>query len=177
MADATVNEAQRNAAQRATQPKSSCAIALSLVLALFTVSPAFAQDAPSDAEMAQAAAETRQGLFKVIVSYFGPVVAMARQQMPYDGDLVAANAAKIATLAPMIPDVFRRDTRAFDLDTEARDAIWEDADAFAAKASTLAEKAAALAAAAGVGQDQAMAAFRETGGACKGCHDDYRDQD
>lgn len=128
-------------------------------------------------ERAQAAAETRQGLLKVVVSYFGPIVGMARQQIPYDGDLVKTNAGKIAVLAPMIPDVFRADTRGRDLDTEALDKIWDNTEDFAAKAATVAERAQALADAATQGQDVAMKAFGELGASCKACHDNYRQQD
>jgi cytochrome c556 len=131
----------------------------------------------TDLERAQAATATRQGLLKVVVSYFGPIVGMARGQIPYDGAVVAANAAKISTLLPMIPDVFRHDTRAFDVETGARDAIWDNPDDIRTKAGNATEAALALEAAAGQGQEQAMKAFQQLGGACKACHDEYRDQD
>ena len=127
-------------------------------------------------ERAQAAAETRQGLLKVVVSYFGPIVAMAREQIPYDGELVKTNAEKISTLLPMIEDVFRANTSEFDLDTEALDNIWETPDDFNAKAQAAAEKASALAAAAAEGQGAAMQAFGQLGASCKACHDNYRQQ-
>ena len=57
-------------------------------------------------ERAQKAVETRQGLLKVVGHYFGPIVGMARGQVPFDADLARANANKIAQLSPMIPDVF-----------------------------------------------------------------------
>lgn len=142
-----------------------------LTALLMTVSTAASAD-----ERAQAAAETRQGLLKVVVSYFGPIVAMARQQMPYDGELVQANAEKIATLLPMIPDVFRANTSEYDLETEALDVIWENTDDFNAKAMAATEKAAALATAAADGQGPAMQAFGELGASCKACHDNYRQQ-
>ena len=70
-------------------------IATCLVIStlLLTINPAFAA---SEDERAQAAADTRQGLLKVVVSYFGPILGMARQQLPYDGDVVKNNAEKIA---------------------------------------------------------------------------------
>jgi len=132
--------------------------------------------AASADERAQVAAETRQGLLKVVVSYFGPIVGMAREQIPYDEDLVAKNAAKISTLLPMIPDVFRRDTRGFDLETEALDDIWDNTDDFESKAATAAERAKDLAAAVADGQGAAMKAFGELGASCKACHDNYRQQ-
>lgn len=130
-----------------------------------------------EVERAQAVADTRQGLLKVVVSYFGPIVGMAREQIPYDAEVVKNNAEKIATLLPMIHDVFRRDTSSFDLDTEALDDIWGDFDDFSAKATTATQRAQALAAAASENQGAAMKAFGALGGSCKACHDNYRQQD
>ena len=132
--------------------------------------------AASAEERAQTAVETRQGLLKVIVSYFGPIVGMAREQIPYDAEVVRNNAEKVALLAPMIPDVFRMDTSGTDLETEALDGIWSNTDDFAAKAATVAERASALAAATADGQGAAMQAFGALGGSCKACHDEYRQQ-
>jgi len=149
--------------------RSLLAFAAVLLLSLSTTTFAASAD-----ERAAAAAETRQGLLKVVGSYFGPIYAMVREQIPYDGELVKANAEKIAMLLPMIPDVFRANTSAYDLDTESLDEIWDNIDDFNAKASASAEKAAALAAAADQGQGAAMKAFGEMGGSCKACHDNYR---
>jgi cytochrome c556 len=148
---------------------------LVILTALSTALPTIAFGASAD-ERAQAAVDTRQGLLKVVVSYFGPIVGMARKQIPFDAALVEKNAAKIAQLAPMIPDVFRMDTRAYDLETEALDNIWDNTDDFADKAATVAERAAALSAAAADGEAAAMKAFGAVGAACKGCHDEYRVQ-
>ncbi|MBT5333502.1 MAG: cytochrome c, partial [Gammaproteobacteria bacterium] len=40
--------------------------------------------AASAEERAQTAIDTRQGLLKVVASYFGPIVGMARGQIPFD---------------------------------------------------------------------------------------------
>ncbi len=133
--------------------------------------------AQSAEERAQAVADTRQGLLKVVVSYFGPIVAMAREQIPYDGDVVKNNAEKIAALLPMIPDVFRNDTSSYELDTEALPDIWQNMDDFTDKTNNATQAAQALAAATAEGQGAAMQAFGALGGACKACHDNYRQQD
>lgn len=146
-----------------------------LLTALLMTTSTAALAASAD-ERAQTAAETRQGLLKVVARYFGPIYLMAREQLPYDGEVVKANAEKIATLLPMIPDMFAADTSDFDLETEALDNIWDDLDDFNAKAQASAEKAAALAAATANGQGAAMQAFGEMGGSCKACHDNYRQQ-
>ena len=144
-----------------------------VLLAAFTLSAsAFAAD-----EQTEAAVDTRQGLLKTVGFYMGPMVGMARQQIPFDAERMQYNAERIAELAPMIPDVFRRDTRGADVTTEARDGIWENTEDFADKAATVAARAADLAAATGDGQGAAMKAFGAMGAACKACHDEYRQQE
>lgn len=129
-------------------------------------------------ERAQAAVETRQGVFKLLGFYIGPIVGMARQQIPFDASIVQQNAQNIAALAPMIKDVSRNNTSAHDYETEAKAHLWDNMDDYAAKADTLAEKASALAAAAeGADSFGAVgAAFGAMGGSCKACHDEYRQQ-
>ena len=71
-------------------------------------------------ERAQATIDARQGLLKVVAQYFGPIVGMAKDQIPYDAALIEKNAGKVAQLAPMIPDMFAMDTSASGLPTEAK---------------------------------------------------------
>ena len=135
-----------------------------------------AAEGPTPEERAQAAIDTRQGVFKLIYHYFGPLVGMARGQVPFDAEVVESNATKISQLATMIDDVFKADTRKFDIESGSLDGIWAKDSEFAAKAQNLAAKAAALAASGAGGKEAFTGAFRATGGACKGCHDDYRQQ-
>ena len=123
------------------------------------------------------AVESRQGIFEVIRMYFGPVYGMVRGQIPFDGAVVTHNANKIADLAHMIPDGFRMNTAGADVETESIDTIWDNMDDFNAKAATLAERATALAAAGGQDLNATRQAFQGLGGACKACHDDYRQQE
>ena len=39
-------------------------------------------------EQAQEAIDTRQGLLKMVRLYFGPIVGMARQQIPFDAAVI-----------------------------------------------------------------------------------------
>ena len=125
-------------------------------------------------ERAQKAVETRQGLLKVVGHYFGPIVGMAKGQVPFDADLVSANANKIAQLPPMIPDVFGFDTRGSGVASDGLDGIWDDMADFNSKATTATERALALAAAANEGQGAFLKAVGGMGSACKGCHEEYR---
>lgn len=128
----------------------------------------------ADDERAQKAIETRQGLLKVVGHYFGPIVGMAKGQVPFDATVVSANANKIAQLAPMIPDVFALDTRASGVASDTLDGVWDNLDDFNNKAATATERALALAAAADQGQGAFLKAVGGLGSACKSCHEDYR---
>ena len=63
-------------------------------------------------------------------------------------------------------------------DSEALPAIWEQPEKFASALEASRKATAAFAEAAAGGDRQATAAaFREVGGSCRGCHDDFRKQD
>jgi cytochrome c556 len=137
---------------------------------------ASAQDAPTPEQMAQAAAETRQGLFKLLLFNLRPIAGMA-QGAPFNAELAERNARRIAAIAPMIPDVLgAMDTRDFDLETEALDLIWDNMDDIGVKAQALADNAIAFAdIAAGGEMGATLGAFRTLGGSCGNCHDTYRE--
>jgi cytochrome c556 len=127
-----------------------------------------------DQERAQVAVDTRQGLLKVIGYYIGPMVGMARGQIDYDADLVAANAEKMGKLTAMIPDLFKMDTSGSGVDSDSLDGIWDNSEDFNNKAAVASQRAFELADAAKEGKTAFMQAFGAAGGACKSCHDDYR---
>ena len=125
-------------------------------------------------ERTQKTIEARQGLLKVVAQYFGPIVGIAKGQIPYDAALIEKNAGKVAQLAPMITDMFALDTSASGIETEAKAAIWADYADFSAKAATTTKRAQALVAATAEGQGATMKAFGALGASCKSCHDSYR---
>ena len=127
-----------------------------------------------DQERAQVAVDTRQGLLKVIGYYIGPMVGMARGQIDYDADLVAANAEKMGKLTAMIPDLFKMDTSRSGVDSDSLDGIWDNSEDFNNKAAVASQRAFELADAAKEGKTAFMQTFGAAGGACKSCHDDYR---
>ena len=132
---------------------------------------------PSPEAQAKAAIETRQGLFKVISSQFGPIGGMLRNPDSFNAELVAKNAARIQVLSEMIPELFARDTREFkDTKTRALDGIWASQADFKAKADALTKASAAAVAAAKTGDKAAtMAAAADMGKlGCSPCHDNYR---
>jgi cytochrome c556 len=131
---------------------------------------------PSPEAQAKSAIETRQGLFKVMSSQFGPVGGMLRNTVPFDAAVVERNSARIAVLAGMIPDLFANDTRTFTATkTAALDGIWNSQADFKGKADALAKAANDLNAAAKTGDKAAtLKAAGAVGQACGSCHDNYR---
>lgn len=138
-----------------------------------------AQDAPSPGDMAAKATLTRQAVFKLLAFNFGPIYQMARGNQAFDHALAERNARRIASLAPMIPDLFATaDTREFDVTTKALDPIWDDPEDFAVKAMDLVERANAFADVAAAGDQAAtINAFRSLGAGCGNCHDVYKQDD
>ena len=143
----------------------------SLVLLMTVSGSVAANDDPN-----VVATETRQGLLKMVRMYFGPIYGMVRGQIDFNADVVAHNATQISHLTNMIPDAFRVNTAAADVQTEALDHIWDNKADFDSKAATVSERALALAAAAPEGLEAVQEGFGAMGGACKACHDEYRQQ-
>jgi cytochrome c556 len=142
--------------------------------ALATVPAVHAQEAAGDG--AQKAVETRQAVFKVMSYNSDQFFLMMKNKAPFDANVVQKAAARIETLAPMIPDTFAADTRKAGVKTKAREGIWTNMADFKAKSDELARAAAALTAAAKTGEKGAtMKAAGAVGKACSGCHDNYRD--
>ncbi|MEM8767575.1 MAG: cytochrome c [Pseudomonadota bacterium] len=128
---------------------------------------------------ADRATANRQAVFKLLGVNIGPIVGMARGEVPFDAATAERNARRMAALAPMIPELFAAmDTREFDVTTEALPVIWESPDDFAEKAMALESAALAFAEGAASG-DQAttLGGLRSLGGTCGNCHDSYRVDD
>lgn len=145
-----------------------------LVSGLLFTSLAQDDPPPTPQENAAAAADTRQAVFKLLLFNLRPIIGMA-QGATFNAELAERNALRIASLAPMIPDLLAEDTRGFDIETEALDLIWDNQDDIADKAQALVEAANAFAATASGGDMGAtLGAVRDLGGACANCHDTYR---
>jgi cytochrome c556 len=81
----------------------------------------------------------------------------------------------LATLSSLIPEVFRQDTRPFELITRALDSIWANPQDFGSKADDLTLAANALTQAAASDDDNAARrAIVRVEVACTACHDVYR---
>lgn len=151
-------------------------IAMAAGLAAFSALAAAQGAPPGPPAPEKTAIEARQGLLKVVSSQNAPVAAMLRGTKDFDAAIVAKSAARIQALSEMIPDLFALDTRQYkDVKTLALDGIWNSQADFKSKADALNKAAGALVEAA-KGGDKAttLAAYREVGKACSGCHDNYR---
>lgn len=145
---------------------------------LIAAAAALALAAPAvalDAEQAQKAAETRQGLLKVVVWNFAPLNAMSRGLIPVDQELAGRNAQRISWLLTMLPDAFRADTRGHELQTEALPVIWEQYERFEELAGNARRSAEQLVEVAAGGDEEAVkravtALFDD----CRACHSDFR---
>ena len=122
---------------------------------------------------------TRQGALKLMGFYMAPLGGMARGRIPIDTDLVARNAQRIATLAPMLTDTFKLNTSESGVETEALPVIWEQPNEFQAKIETLVERAADLGriASTDAGEGAIKGGIGKLGQACGSCHDDFRVKD
>ena len=125
-------------------------------------------------QRAQAAALTRQGLFRLLGWIMQPLYAMARGQVQFDEQRVALSADRLQQLSSLIPEVFRSDTHLAEVLTEATPNIWTQLADFDAKADTLTDAADALErAAAEHDREAAIKALVQVSAACNACHIAY----
>lgn len=135
--------------------------------------PADSAAAPSS-DLA-AVVKERQDNFKGIADSFKAVRGELEKDTP-DFALIAAKATDINTRAGKLGGYFPAGTSVDDgFDTEALPAIWEKPEAVGAAVKKLADESAKLASLAPGGDKAALAAqAMALGGACKGCHDQFR---
>jgi cytochrome c556 len=152
-------------------------MALAALGSAAVISVAIAQRGPQTPEQqAEQAVKTRQGLFEVQGFAFGPVGAMLKDA-PFDAAVVQKEAARVQVTAGMIAEVFQFDTRKFQVSTKAKETIWSNKSDFDKKITDLQTAAADLAAAAAKSDRAAtLKAAGAVGGACKSCHEDFRDK-
>jgi cytochrome c556 len=144
--------------------------ASALAVAQVAIKPA------KSAAEAKTAIESRQNLFKDIKKAYEPMIAMMKNQQPFDASTIATNAARIQELATKIPEAFAVDTHEFkDTKNAAQDRVWLSQVEFKAKTDATVQAAAALAAAAKTGDKATtMKAIPAMGKTCGGCHDIFK---
>jgi cytochrome c556 len=133
------------------------------------------ETAPAAATEVPPIIKERQDNFEGIGDAFKALRGELEKDAP-DFTLIVANATDINTRAQKIADHFPAGTSTADgFDTEALPAIWEKPEEFKAAAQKLVDESAKLASLAGDGDKAAVGAqAKAMGGACKGCHDQFR---
>jgi cytochrome c556 len=139
-----------------------------MAVTMLSALPAMAQDPkPEDV------IEFRQGVYKIIGWYFGPLGAMAKGDAPFDSQVAARNAQIVADMSMIAPDAFVRGSDRGQ--TGVLPEVWSKPQDFAKVMDNFQQQTAKLAEVAQSGDfDAFRAQVGETGKACKACHDDFR---
>ena len=116
----------------------------------------------------------RQSYFAIVGMTFGPMGDMVKGDIEWNGEQFAAWASDLAAVSSVT--VERGFAPGSDKGkTRARPEIWDNKADFEEKLGNFRMEAAKLAEVAATGDRQAIAGqFRQTGGACKACHDNYK---
>jgi cytochrome c556 len=116
----------------------------------------------------------RQSYFAIVGMTFGPMGDMVKGKIEWNDAQFAAWAKDLASVSKVsvergfAPGSEKGKTR-------AKPAIWENTDDFAQKLANFRSEAAALAEVASAGDKAAtVEQFKQTGGTCKACHDNYK---
>jgi len=131
--------------------------------------PAWAQfQKPEDA------IKYRQGAFRVMAEHFGRIGAMANGRVPFDAKVAQENMAIVDVLHTLPFTAFPAGSDK-GAPTRAKPEVWKDSARFKAAHDKLDAEMAKLQSAVKSGSlDGIKAVFGGVGGACKGCHDDFR---
>jgi cytochrome c556 len=154
-----------------TPPMRKIASLLAVAAALATAAAATAAVKP------ETAIQYRQSVYRMIGWNFMPLVAMIKNKTPWDPAEFAKHADRIAQLTPQLLEGFPEgsDNGA---ETEAKPDIWKNMSDFRSKMDDLVRESKALSDVAKTGDETKMREqFKKTAGACKSCHDKYREQE
>jgi len=136
---------------------------------LFTSLPAAAQFAkPEDA------VKYRKSAFTVMGTHFGRIGAMVQGRVPYDAAAITANADIVVHMSTLPYAGFADGTSGTEKGTPKPN-VWTERAKFDEAAKKMQDEVAKLLAAAKTGNaDQVKAQFGNAAGACKNCHDNFR---
>lgn len=118
----------------------------------------------------------RQAVYKVMGWNFGPMAAMVKGEKPYDKEAFARHAAILSQMSPLAMEGFAAGSDK-GAETKAKPEVWTKSAEFKEKMDKMVDETKKLAAIAGTGSfDEIKKQFGATGGACKACHDDFRNK-
>lgn len=123
-------------------------------------------------------AHQRHEDFEKIGKAFKAINEQVKKNAP-DMGVVRANAATINAMAPQVAGWFPKGTGPQDgVKTDALQTIWTEPEAFRQAAARFVDEADKFQALAGIGNAAALdQGVKALGGACKNCHDRFREKD
>lgn len=147
-------------------------------LPIFTAAAALAGVVATQAAVKpETAIHYRQSVYTMIGWNFSPLAQMVKGKVPFDTAEFSRHAERIAFLAPQLLEGFPSGS-ATGAKTEAKADIWNNMDDFKSKMDDLVKQSKLLADVAKGGDEAKMKGqFKQTAGACKACHDKYRDEE
>ncbi|MEO5622524.1 MAG: cytochrome c [Dokdonella sp.] len=149
-----------------------------LLTSTFIVAATLASAAVATAAVKpESAIHYRQSVYTMIGWNFAPLADMVKGKTAWDAAEFSRHAERISFLAPQLLEGFPAgsDTGA---KTEAKIDIWKNMDDFKSKMGDLVTQSKALADISRGGDEARMKEqFKKTAGACKACHDKYRNED
>ena len=147
-----------------------CLFAVSAVVTIFASGSAAAQVKPEDV------IKYRQSVYKIVGWNFAPMAAMVKGEKPYDKEAFARHAMIVSQMSPLAMEGFAAGSDK-GADTKAKPEIWTKSADFKEKMDKMVNETKKLAAVANAGSfDEIKKQFGTTGGACKACHDDYKNK-
>lgn len=132
---------------------------------------------PASAQFAKPedAVKYRQSALFVMSQHFGRIGAMANGRAPYDAKAAIENAEVVAEMSKLPWAGFVANTEG--LSQKAKAEIWKEQAKFKEHNEKLMGDTGRLLAAAKTNNlDNLKAAFSQTAGSCKACHDNFRNQ-
>ena len=125
----------------------------------------------------ESAIHYRQSVYTMIGWNFVPMVDMIKNKTPWDAAEFAKRADRIAALAPQLLEGFPEGSDK-GAETEAKPDIWKNMDDFKSKMNDLVRETRSLADVAKTNDEaKTREQFKKTAGACKSCHDKYRNEE
>lgn len=116
----------------------------------------------------------RRSAMTMIGWNFGPMNAMVKGKIAFDAKEFAKHAERVQFLAPQVLEGFAKGSDK-GAETDAKPEIWTHFDDFRSKFNDLVEQSKTLAEVATGGDEAKMKEqFKKLGGACKACHDKYK---
>lgn len=122
--------------------------------------------------------EARQGFYKMLALNMGTLAGMAKGDIAYDEAAASRAGANIEALTQYdLPSLFAAGSASNEVDdTAAKADIWANMDDFRTKFSGLVEAANGVSDGVKGGQEMVGPVVGKLGGACKACHDVYREK-